>query len=116
MIQIYGIKNCDTVKKTLRALDNGHIPYTFIDLKQQTPDKDILQNWCDLVGVDTLINTRGTTWRKLSDMDKKNAKYTPIPYIQQNTLLLKRPVIVYTDGEVTVGFNTAVQQKLGLKS
>lgn len=114
MIQVYGIKNCDTVKKTLGALDNANISYEFIDLKKHIPDMDILENWCKVIGIDTLINTRGTTWRKLSDTDKKMAQHNPIPYIQQNTSLLKRPVIIHTNGDITVGFNIAVQQKLGL--
>ncbi len=112
MIQVYGIKNCDTVKKALSSLNSHHIKYEFIDLKHHIPDTHMLYHWCASVGVDSLINTRGTTWRQLSDVDKQSAKQNPIPYIQQNISLMKRPIIIHTDGEVTVGFTAIVQNKL----
>ncbi len=109
---VYGIKNCDTVKKALNALDSNNITYDFIDIKKCVPDTHTLQHWCDTVGEEALVNTRGTTWRQLSDADKHHAKQQPIPYIQQMPTLMKRPIIVHDNGDITVGFTAQVQQKL----
>lgn len=112
MMYVYGIKNCDTVKKAVKFLQSIGMDYTFVDLKYTIPDADIIQAWVDALGADVLINTRGTTWRALSDLQKAEAMDTPIPYIQDNTSLIKRPLFVYQNGDISVGFTKAIQEKL----
>ncbi|MEM7019902.1 MAG: ArsC family reductase, partial [Pseudomonadota bacterium] len=94
MITIYGIKNCDTMKKARKWLDENEITYEFHDYKKQGIDADTLQSWSQQVGWETLLNKRGTTWRKLPD-DKREAvdEPTAIELMQEFTSLIKRPVI-----------------------
>ena len=81
MIKIYGLKNCDTCRKALKWLDSEDIAHTFIDVRKDVINEDDVKRWLDSVGVDILLNRRGTTWRGLSDGEKRMPKaVTPKPF------------------------------------
>ena len=70
MLNIYGLKNCDTCRKALKWLEAEGIPFAFVDVRKDGIDTSDIESWVDAVGVDSLLNKRGTTWRGLSDADK----------------------------------------------
>jgi len=112
MTTLYGIPNCDTIKRARKWLDDKNIAYEFHDYKKAGIDKKTLQNWCKEFGYETLINKRGTTWRKLEDQLKNNINETSaIKIMQENTSVIKRPVLI-SDHTKIVGFNEADYKSL----
>ena len=108
MITLYGIPNCNTVKKARQWLTEHHIDFAFHDFKKQGVSTEQLQAWIDAVGLDKLINRQGTTWRGLSDELKTQAA-TPagaIAVLQAQPSIIKRPVLE-RPGKTSVGFNEA---------
>ena len=109
MITIYGIKNCDTCRKALKWLEVEKIDHRFHDFRTDGLDKTTLQCWIAAVGWETLLNRRGTTWRKLPDADKVDVDDQAASRLMlTNPTLIKRPV-VDAGGEVIVGFKDAEQ-------
>lgn len=106
MITIYGIKNCSTMKKAFEKLDSLGLQYTFFDYKKQPIDIKTLQNWVNQVGIDKVLNKKGTTWRNLSDNDKQQAENLDfaLQLLQQNPSMIKRPIVV-SDKALVVGFD-----------
>lgn len=105
-ITIHGIPACDTMKKARRWLDDHGIAYTFHDYKKLGVDAGTLQAWCEQVGWETLLNRRGTTWRKLPEADREGLdEQVAIALMQANTSLIKRPVLVRGSGDILVGFD-----------
>lgn len=103
-VKIYGIKACDTMKKAFTWLADNGIEFEFHDYKKQGITSDKLNDWLAKTEWDQLINTRGTTWRKLSDTDKTdvdNAKAVALCLVNQS--LIKRPLIEF-NGDVHLGF------------
>jgi len=97
-LDVYGIKNCDTVKKALKWINDNEIETEFHDFKKETPSDELVGMWLDDIGADTLINRRGTTWRKLSDEQKAlTEKSDLINLITENTSLVKRPVVCHQE-------------------
>ncbi len=93
-IIVYGIPNCDTVKKARRWLDANGVEYTFHNYKQSGIDEKNLKQWCKVFGWETVLNKRGTTWRKLPDNIKNNIdEASAIELMQEQTSLIKRPVV-----------------------
>jgi arsenate reductase len=112
MTTLYGIPNCDTIKRARKWLDDKNIAYEFHDYKKAGIDRKTLQNWCKEFGYETLINKRGTTWRKLEDQLKNNINETSaIKIMQENTSVIKRPVLI-SDHTKIVGFNEADYKSL----
>ena len=70
MLRVYGIKNCDTVKKSLKWLDKNEVDYEFIDVRQQPLQKETVNAWLQQVPAEALLNKRSTSWRNLSDEQK----------------------------------------------
>ena len=104
-IILYGIKNCDTVKKARRWLEAQQIEYAFHDFRVDGLTKDMLKDFLKYVDWETLLNKRGTTWRKLSEDQKQNiTKQKAIALMHKNPALIKRPVINY-EGAYFVGFS-----------
>lgn len=111
-VTVYGIPNCDTVKKARKWLDAQGIDHAFHDFRKDGLDKAKLAHWLDNVPVDILLNRRGTSWRKLSDADKANDDVAHLTTLMlDNPTLIKRPVCE-KDGIVTVGFNAETQAVL----
>ena len=106
MITLYGIPHCDTVKKARAWLtDRGHAP-VFHDFKKQGVPQPHIDRWLNAVGWETLINRKGTSWRLLDDASKASvtdAASAKALALQQPSLI-KRPVVEWADGKVTVGF------------
>ena len=95
-ITIYGIKSCSTMKKAFTKLDELGVSYDFHDYKQQGIDKDSVQRWVESLGIDKVLNKRGTTWRKLTDEQKQAADAnidTAIDLLIENTSMIKRPIV-----------------------
>ncbi|MGB1800558.1 MAG: ArsC family reductase [Gammaproteobacteria bacterium] len=104
-VTLYGIKNCDTVKKARKWLDANSVLYTFHDFRVDGIDKTLVNNFLKQVDVDTLINKRGTTWRKLSDEEKEiKNKTQAVALMVENPTIIKRPVLD-VNKKVTVGFS-----------
>ncbi|MBX7481573.1 arsenate reductase [Qipengyuania qiaonensis] len=104
-IILYGIPNCDTVKKARKWLDAQGIGYTFHDYKKEGADPAKLAAWIAAAGVDTVLNRRGTTWRKLSDADKADVDAArAVRLLEANPSMIKRPVVEYPGG-LLVGFD-----------
>jgi len=112
MLTLYGITNCDTVKKARKWLEKQGIAYNFHDFKKEGITEEIIQSWMQSVPAEELINRRGTTWRKLSETDKARAETNPAKLMEEHPTLIKRPVILLDTGEVTVGFSPQVQAGL----
>jgi len=104
MIDVYGIPNCDTVKKARKWLEAEGRDYTFHDYKKEGVDAGKLVGWTDAVGWEVLLNKRGTTFRKLDEADKQDldAKKAIALMLAQPSMI-KRPVIE-ADGRILVGF------------
>lgn len=105
-VLLYGIPNCDTVKKARTWLESNGVDYTFHDFKKQGVDETMLRAWLRHVPLATLLNKKGTTYRALSDADKTRAESEPgaIALMQASPSLIKRPVLD-RDGQVSVGFS-----------
>jgi arsenate reductase len=91
---IFGIKNCDTMKKAFAWLDDRDVRYQFHDYKSAGIDLPRLKDWSKRVGWETLLNTRGTTWRKLSPAQQANLdENKALRLMSENPSLIKRPVL-----------------------
>ena len=95
-ITIYGIKSCSTMKKAFTKLDELGVNYDFHDYKKQGIDKESVERWIESLGIDKVLNKRGTTWRKLTDEQKQGAGAnidTAIDLLIENTSMIKRPIV-----------------------
>ncbi len=109
-VTIYGIKNCDTMKKARAWLDARGVAYAFHDYKTQGVERGALENWAKEVGWETLLNRAGTTFRKLPDSDKVDldeAKAIELMLAQPS--MIKRPVLEAT-GRPIVGFKPEIYE------
>lgn len=102
---MYGIRNCDTVKKARSWLDERRVAYTFHDFKSGGIDRARLHAWCRMHGWQTLLNRAGTTFRKLPDADKAElSERKAIELMLEHPSMIKRPVLEH-DGRSIVGFS-----------
>ena len=105
MIIMYGIKNCDTVKKARAFLDKNNAQYEFIDLRDDGVNPIQLRAWIKELGWDKVINKRSTTWRNLPDKTKENMNETlAIVVAEDQPTIIKRPVLELSD-QVLIGFS-----------
>ena len=104
-ITIYGIKNCDTMKKARAWLDQRGVKYAFHDYKTAGIDRGKLEGWAKKAGWEVLLNKAGTTFRKLPDADKEGLTETKaIKLMLAQPSVIKRPVLELPGGKVLVGF------------
>ncbi len=104
---LYGIKNCDTVRKALKWLASHEIETEFHDLKKEPLEEALILEWLEEIGQDKLINKRGLTWRNLDAEDKiLDGRSKVINLVQQNPTIVKRPV--FSSG---IGWNVGFDQK-----
>ena len=103
---VYGIKNCNTMKKTFSFLESEGIDYQFVDYKKKVPSKDLLLTFEAKVGLESLINKRGTTFRKLTDSEKLllEDKESALKILMEKSSMIKRPIIAFPDGNLVLGF------------
>ncbi|MBL4851462.1 MAG: ArsC family reductase [Gammaproteobacteria bacterium] len=111
-ITLYGIKNCDTVRKARRWLDDNHIHYDFHDFRADGLTKTKVNQWLKEIDQDILINRRGTTWRKLTDEQKSvNSKSAIADLLVEQPAIIKRPVLD-NNGKLYIGFKDAEYKEL----
>jgi len=104
MVKVYGINNCDTVKKTRRWLDDNGVKYEFVDFRKARISKKEIARWADTTGWEMLLNRRSTTWRKLENEEKESInKDVAIGLMIAHPTLIKRPVVT-TGKDMLVGF------------
>ena len=110
MVTIYGIKQCDTMKKARAWLDGHGVAYAFHDYKAQGVDRAVLQGWVRAVGWEALLNRAGTTFRKLGDADKTGIdEKKAIALMVAQPSMIKRPVLE-AGGAPIVGFRPEVYE------
>lgn len=110
-LTLYGIKNCDTVKKARAWLEAHKVAYDFHDYKTAGIDKARLQKWVDEAGWEVLLNRAGTTFRKLSDADKANlTQAKAVKLMLDQPSMIKRPVVEGA-GKLIVGFKPELFEK-----
>jgi Spx/MgsR family transcriptional regulator len=104
-ITIYGIKNCDTMKKARAWLDKHGVDYAFHDYKSTGIEREQLERWSKKVGWETLLNRAGTTFRKLPDKDKNGlSEKKALALMLAQPSMIKRPVLDPGGGKLLVGF------------
>lgn len=109
-ITLYGIRNCDMMKKARTWLEAHGIDYRFHDYKTEGVTRDRLEDWSDKAGWETLLNRAGTTFRKLSEAEKQDIdRGKAIALMQAQPSLIKRPVLE-KDGAILVGFRPEVYE------
>lgn len=111
MIKVYGIKNCDSVKKALKFLKQHNLEYSLQDFKNDPVDCDKVSQWNQSVEMKQLFNTRGTTYRtlKLKDLDLNDEQ--KLEWLCKENMLIKRPVIEYDTNKVLVAFDEDIYTK-----
>ena len=112
MINVYGIPNCDTVRKARKWLEQHEIEYAFIDLREQGVDAGTVDNWLDELGWEAVVNRRSTTWKQLDSaareaMDRDAAQRC----ILEHPTLVKRPVLD-TGHDRHLGFSEKQYQEI----
>ena len=114
-VTIYGITNCDTMKKARAWLDKHGVEYAFHDYKSAGIDRDRLEAWAKKAGWEALLNKAGTTFKKLPDKDKEGLTETKaVALMLAQPSMIKRPVLELPRGKLIVGFKTdAYAEALG---
>ncbi len=112
-MNLYGLKNCDTCKKAMKALDAAGQSYTFVDIRAEADVASLAPEWLAQVEPAKLINTRSTTWRQLDESERARAETDPAGLLAANPTLVKRPLIERGD-DVFVGWTKDVQAALGV--
>lgn len=106
-MHVYGIRNCDSCRSTLKWLAANEVPHTFHDFRQDGLSEETLKNWLSSPQSPLLINKRSTSWRQLADEQKLLAETDPLTLLKGNLTLIKRPVITDGDNILNVGFSPA---------
>lgn len=107
-ITLYGLKNCDTCKKAIKALEGAGKAPVFVDIRTEADLAAKVPAWLEAAGADALINRRSTTWRTLSETDREGA---PATLLTDNPTLIKRPVIE-TGDKLFIGWGKDVSDRL----
>ncbi|MDD1792579.1 ArsC family reductase [Enterovibrio makurazakiensis] len=101
---VYGIKNCDTIKKALKWLETEDKPFDFHDYRKDGIDQDMLKQFVDVLGWEAMVNKRGTTFRALSEEQKSNLdESNAIALMLVQPAMIKRPLLVH-EGQYHLGF------------
>ena len=109
---LYGIKNCDTIKKARKWLTDNGIEYTFHDVRADGLDAVTIESWIEQTDWETVLNRRGTTWRKLdSSAQEATNRDTVTALLIEQPAMIKRPVLD-VDGAITIGFKADQYQTI----
>ena len=112
-VTVFGIKQCDTVRKALRWLDENKIEHKFHDLRVDGFNSEMLRQWLKSTDLATLVNRRSTSWRQLSQQSKDNSNTKHLSNLLIATpTLVKRPVFVRSGQVLAVGFTAATKEVL----
>ena len=115
MINVYGIKNCDTVRKALKWLDAEGLEHTFHDFRQDGLEEATVNRWNAALGWESVLNKRSTTWKQLDENQKNGLdKASSVDLMVEAPTLIKRPIFE-VNGLVLNGFTPAVQARLSEK-
>lgn len=109
MVAVYGIKNCDSVKKALSFLKKNAIEYRLHDFDKEQASCALIESWLEKVDMDTLFNSRSTTYRTLKLKDLALDDKAKLEWLCKENRLIKRPVVQYKD-KIIVGFNENMYQ------
>ena len=110
---MYGIPNCDTIKKARGWLKEHSVDYEFHDYKKLGVSEELLGKWMKLVDWEILLNRRGMMWRKLDDSQKENInKASAITIMMETPSIIKRPVLEMSASKILVGFKESEYQEL----
>lgn len=112
-LTMFGIKNCDTIKKARRWLEEQGVAYQFHDYRADGLDEQLLRDFVERLGWQPLLNTRGTTWRKLDEAQRNacdNAD-AAIALMLDQPAIIKRPLLDDGKGHALLGFSTASYQQ-----
>ncbi len=102
---MYGIKNCDTIKRARRWLEANNIPYAFHDYREDGINPVQLRSWVEELGWETLLNKRSTTWRQLPDETRQHMNQAlALHVMEEQPTIIKRPLLETANGRL-VGFN-----------
>lgn len=106
MIKMYGISNCDIIKKATKFFNANNIAFEFHDYKKEGVSAEKLKQWCAMAGWETIFNKRSTTWKEIMNAYEGivNNQAEAIQIMQQHTSIIKRPVIE-TNGNIIVGYD-----------
>lgn len=112
-MKVYGIANCDTVKKARAWLDAHHVAYEFHDYKKLGVDLALMRKWLGKMAWEVLVNRQGQTWRKLSDAEKAQVHdaNSALRLMQDKPSVIKRPAFEH-QGEIVLGFDPERYQQL----
>ena len=112
MITVFGIKNCDTIKKARNWLTDHSIDYQFHDVRTDGIDAEKIEYWIEQAGWESVLNRRGTTWRKLdSSIQETINADTVTALLLEHPAMIKRPVLD-VDGAITIGFKADKYQTI----
>lgn len=112
MTFIYGIKNCNTMKKAMNWLEGHKVAFTFHDYKKSGVDRDIISHAIEIHGWEAVINRRGTTWRKLPDETQNNmTQESALSLAIEMPSIIKRPLLVHQD-KIYLGFDADTYQEI----
>ena len=112
MVTLFGIPNCDTIKKARRWLEQNQVEYVFHDFRQDGVDAELLKSWFKKIDWTVVLNQRSRTWRELSDSDKSNLSPDKVIRIMlKHPSIIKRPVLA-TGSKLAIGFDENEYRKL----
>ena len=112
-LSMYGIKNCDTIKKARKYLEANNINYQFHDYRADGLNAELLSSFIATLGWEALLNKRGTTWRKLDESlrDSINDATSAQALMLEMPAIIKRPLLCAADGSMLLGFSEATYQQ-----
>ncbi|CAM4228759.1 ArsC family reductase [Vibrio astriarenae] len=111
-ITMYGIPNCDTIKKAKRWLSDNDVTFDFHDYRKQGIDQALVTRFCQELGWETVVNKRGTTYRQLSDEQKQTLnESSAIELLVASPAMIKRPILE-VEGKLHIGFKADQYQAL----
>ena len=112
MTTLYGIKNCDTIKKARKWLETNDIAYQFHDVRADAVTAADIERWINACGWETVLNKRGTTWRKLPEtVQQATDESTVVALLLEHPAMIKRPVLE-TESTIEIGFKEARYREL----
>lgn len=113
MITLYGIKNCDTVRKARRWLESNAIEYCFHDFREDGINSAQIKNWTEQMDWQTLLNKRSTTWKTLPEEIRQSVSAKNVAtLLAENPTLIKRPVLISNERVLQAGFKPEIYQQL----